>query len=175
MAKSGISNTEAEALLKEYVETAWNSVYSLTVPALPEFAMETVENAFNYRWAEYRIQRIRQQAPNEQATAPPTASVTVKSVSADGIEVRMIYDCTVLIQQQGEQRFSFTDSAVFVFRKGRWMLRRAGLIWDGQSYEKTYYSIRQDGPLSAVDAAVRRKIENMENSSDAFALPGERR
>ena len=162
MANGGIAMEEAAALLKQYVETAWSSLHSLSVPELPDFAMETVENIFHCKWAAYRIERIRN-APGEQAKAPPKVSVSVRNSSVDGIEVRVTYDAVIRVErEQGTEEISRTDNAAFVFRNGRWMLRRIGLVWDGTDYEDTFYALRKDGSLSVVDDAVRSRIEGLE-------------
>ena len=170
MAKSGIDPAEAEALLREFIETAWNSLYSMTVPELPDFAMKNSENAFNYHWAELQIELIRRRTPKEQAKTPPSAAISVGESNVDGIEVRVPYDCTVSIdREEGDAEVSFQDNAVFVFRNGRWMLKSAGLIWNGPRYEDVFFALWHDGPLSVAKAAVRREIMMMD---DPF-WPGE--
>lgn len=101
---------------------------------------------------------------------PPSATISVGESNVDGIEVRVPYDCTVSIdREEGDAEVSFQDNAVFVFRNGRWMLKSAGLIWNGPRYEDVFFALWHDGPLSVAKAAVRREIMMMD---DPF-WPGE--
>ncbi len=172
MAAGGLERAEAEKMLKEYVETAWSGIYSLTVPELPPFAVENVVNVFNYLWSEYRIELIKRKYPLEQAIAPPQAYVKIRDMSVDGVQVRVSYEGSVQIDRdEGDTQISLYDSAVFVFRDGRWLLKSAGLIWNGQKYFDTYYGIWHDGPLSIATEAVRRRIERIEAEDEAQDAP----
>lgn len=172
MAAGGLERAEAETMLKEYVETAWSGIYSLTVPELPPFAVENVVNVFNYLWSDYRIELIKRKHPLEQAKTPPQAYIRIRDMSVDGVQVRVSYECSVRIDRgEGDTLVSLFDSAVFVFRDGRWMLKSAGLIWNGQKYADTYYSIWQDGPLSVAAEAVRRRIERIDVEGEAQNTP----
>lgn len=172
MAAGGLEQAEAGKMLKEYVETAWSGIYSLTVPELPPFVVENVVNVFNYLWSEYRIELIKRKYPLEQAKTPPQAYIKIRDMSVDGVQVRVSYECSVQIDRdKGATLVSFFDSAVFVFRDGRWMLKSAGTIWNGQKYIDTYYGIWHDGPLSVAREAVRRRIERIDVEDEVYDAP----
>ncbi len=160
-AVEGIDSTTAEAMLTEYIHTAWGSLHTLKVPELPLFALETVENTFNYLWTEYRIELIKSEQSEEQAQSPPVVRVTafLDEVSVDGILVRVPYEFTV---QLNSEEFEKRSSAVFVFKDGNWMLKSAGEIWNGEEYVDALYKVWRDGPISEAQDAVRGKIEGID-------------